>query len=101
PCEPALRPTKTLLASHVPLDMVHCATPEKPTVVSLLVTTRSPPVTHTAPVAAVRSPMCRNEVSVLVPPATVNVPTEPVLVPTYISRARKVPLETVIWPTPL
>src|SRR5439155_20527899 len=100
PCAPPLNPTYTSAACHKPLETVNCPTPESAMIVSSLVAVSSPPVIQTAPVAAARLPMCRNDVSVLVPPATVNVPCEPVFVPTYISRARNVPLEIVICPTP-
>src|ERR1041384_4239420 len=101
PCEPGFSATRTLPASHVPLDTVNCPMPEKPTVVAALVMMSRPPVIHTAPVAPSLPPKLIIDVSVLVPPAIVNVPTELVLVPTYISRARNVPFEIVICPTPL
>src|SRR5438309_1878491 len=93
PREPVLVPTYMSRARNVPLEIIIWPTPDTPTSVSLLVTTSSPPVTHTAPVAAGRPPTLRSDVNVLVPPATVNVPTEPVLVPTYRLRVRNVPLE--------
>src|SRR5437879_3759104 len=100
PCEPDSVPTVTSRASHVPLETIICPMPNTPMPVELLVMVNCPPVSHTVPAAFALFATTRYDER-LVPPATVNVPWELEVYPTYSPPVWNVPLDTVICPTPL
>ena len=85
-----------------PFETVICPWPvlPMPTNAPVLVTSNRPPVIHTVPKVRLLPATISFEDSTLVPPAAVNVPIELPMCATSTSITDKVPLDTVICPTP-